>query len=213
MSPDEFAEFLFDALLQLERACTNNALLYVFMDWRHQFELLMAREKLMIPLINMCVWVKNNGGMGSFYRSQHELVYVFKHGDGLFINNVELGKHGRYRTNVWNYPGVNSFGEGRDEALAMHPTVKPVAMIADAILDATNRGDIVLDGFLGSGTTLLAAEQTGRTCYGVEIDPRYVDVAVRRWEEATGNTAIHEQSSVAFEDVTIRRPDPTMREL
>ena len=213
MNSDEFAEFLFFALLQLQRASTKGALLYVFMDWRHQFELLIARQKLQIPILNMCVWVKNNGGMGSFYRSQHELVYIFKHGDGLFTNNVELGKHGRYRTNVWNYPGVNSFGEGRDEALAMHPTVKPVAMIADAILDATNRGDIVLDGFLGSGTTLLAAEQTGRICYGVEIDPRYVDVAVRRWEAATGEVAIHEQSTVTFEDVAICRPDPLSREV
>lgn len=213
MTSDEFAEFLFFALLQLERVCTDGALLYVFMDWRHQFELLIAQRQLMIPLINMCVWVKNNGGMGSFYRSQHELIYIFKHGGGLFTNNVELGKHGRYRTNVWNYPGVNSFGEGRNEALAMHPTVKPVAMIADAILDATNRGDIVLDGFLGSGTTLMAATQTGRVCYGVEIDPRYVDVAVHRWEEATGEVAIHEQSSVSFEDVAICRPDPLSREI
>ncbi len=213
MTLDEFAEFLFDALLQLERVCTDGALLYVFMDWRHQFELLIARQKLQIPLINMCVWVKNNGGMGSFYRSQHELVYIFKHGSGIFTNNVELGQHGRYRTNVWNYPGVNSFGKGRDEALAMHPTVKPAAMIADAILDATNRGDIVLDGFLGSGTTLIAAAQTGRVCYGVEIDSRYVDVAVHRWEEATGEVAIHEQSSVSFEDVAICRPDPLSREV
>lgn len=213
MTSDEFAEFLFNALLQLERVCTDGALLYVFMDWRHQFELLIARQQLQMPLINMCVWAKNNGGMGSFYRSQHELVYIFKHGSGLFTNNVELGKHGRYRTNVWNYPGVNSFGEGRDEALAMHPTVKPVSMIMDAILDATNRGDIVLDGFLGSGTTLMAASQTGRVCYGVEIDPRYVDVAVHRWEEATGEVAIHEQSSVSFEDVAICRPDPLSREV
>jgi len=208
MTSDEFAEFLFNALLQLERVCTDGALLYVFMDWRHQFELLIARQQLQMPLINMCVWAKSNAGMGSLYRSQHELIYIFKKGSAPHINNVELGIHGRYRTNIWNYAGMNTFGEGRDEALSMHPTVKPVAMIADAILDATNRGNIVLDGFLGSGTTLMAATKTGRICYGVEIDPRYVDVAVRRWMDATVEVAIHEQSGVSFEDVAICRPDP-----
>ncbi len=158
----------------------------------------------------MCVWAKNNAGMGSFYRSQHELVYIFKKGSAPHKNNVNLGKHGRYRTNVLEYPGVNAFGKDRDDALAMHPTVKPVAMIADAILDATDRGDIVLDGFLGSGTTLMAAEQTGRVCYGLEIDPRYVDVAVRRWMAETGEVALHEQTGVFFEDVAIRRPDPLL---
>ena len=171
------------------------------MDWRHINELQAATKKLYGSMINLCVWVKSNGGLGSFYRSQHELIFVFRVGKGSHINNVELGKHGRYRTNVWHYPGVNSFGEGRNEALAMHPTVKPVAMIADVVLDATKRHDIVLDGFLGSGTTLLAAERTGRVCHGVEIEPKYVDLTIRRWQTATGRSATHKQSKQSFNEL------------
>ena len=213
MTYAEFIEFLFDALLQMDRACVEGALQYVFMDWRHQFELLIARQQLQNPLVNLCVWVKTNGGMGSLYRSQHELIFIFKKGSAPHINNVELGTHGRYRTNVWTYPGVNTFGEGRDEALASHPTVKPVAMVADAILDVTHRGNIVLDGFLGSGTTLLAAEQTGRVCYGVEIDPRYVDVSLQRWMVASGDDAVHLQSGHTFDDLRLLRADPEMCEV
>jgi DNA modification methylase len=136
--------------------------------------------------------------MGSLYRSQHELVFVFKKGTDPHLNNVELGKHGRYRTNIWSYPGVNAFSKNRSEELAFHPTVKPIQMIADAIMDVTQRGNIVLDGFLGSGTTLLAAEQTGRICFGIEYEPRYVDLAIRRWMEATGKAAVLVASGQTF---------------
>ena len=181
LSTEEYQTFLTQGFSQLARASEDGALHYLFMDWRHMAELLSAAQQVYDEYINLCVWTKTNGGMGSLYRSQHELVFVFKHGKAPHINNVQLGQHGRYRTNVWNYPGMNSFGPARDEVLAMHPTVKPVQLVADAILDVTCRGDIVLDGFLGSGTTLLATEQTGRISYGVEIDPRYVDVALHRW--------------------------------
>ena len=153
----------------------------------------------------MCVWVKSNGGMGSFYRSQHELVWIVKTPGAGRVNNVELGKHGRYRTNVWRYAGMNSFGAERDETMRLHPTVKPVAMIRDAILDASNPGDWVLDMFLGSGTTLIAAEQCGRRCLGVELDPGYVDVAVARWRELTGNEPHHFDLSKSWNNVAADR--------
>jgi DNA modification methylase len=158
-------------------------------------------------LKNMCVWVKHNAGMGSFYRSQHELVFVFKHGRASHRNNVELGRFGRSRTNVWKYPGANGLGRGTEEGnlLELHPTVKPVAMVADAILDCSARGDIVLDPFLGSGTTLLAAERTGRACRGIEIDPIYVDVAIRRWRTFTGEDARHAVSGKTFTELEAER--------
>jgi DNA modification methylase len=141
--------------------------------------------------------------MGSFYRSQHELVFVFKHGTASHRNNVQLGQFGRNRSNVWHYPGANSFGRGGDEGklLTVHPTVKPVAMVADAILDCSARGDIVLDAFLGSGTTVIAAERTGRRCFALELDGGYVDVAVRRWQKLTGGVALHAISGRSFDDL------------
>jgi DNA modification methylase len=147
--------------------------------------------------------VKDNGGMGSLYRSQHELVFVFKNGRKGHRNNVQLGRLGRNRTNVWHYPGANSFARCGAEGnlLALHPTVKPVAMIADAILDCSARGDIVLDAFLGSGTTVIAAERTGRRCYGLELDPAYVDTVIRRWQALTGGSARHAASSRGFDDL------------
>jgi DNA modification methylase len=153
------------------------------------------------------VWVKDNGGMGSFYRSQHELVLVFRNGKGPHRNNIQLGQFGRNRTNVWSYPGVQTFSKQGDEGnlLAVHPTVKPVAMVADAILDCTARGDIALDSFLGSGTTLMAAERVGRICYGIEIDPFYVDVAVRRWQKQTGDLATHSVTGVRFNDIASKK--------
>ncbi|MEJ2207279.1 MAG: site-specific DNA-methyltransferase, partial [Gemmatimonadota bacterium] len=154
---------------------------------------------------NLCVWEKTNAGMGSLYRSQHELVCVFKVGTAPHVNNVELGRHGRYRTNVWRYAGANSFGRGRDEVLAMHPTVKPVRLVADAILDCSRRGDVVLDGFAGSGTTLLAAERTGRVGHGLEIDPRYVDVALRRMAEHAGHEPVLVESGKSFEEIEAER--------
>jgi DNA modification methylase len=151
----------------------------------------------------VCVWCKTNAGMGSLYRSQHELVFVFKSGRGRHRNNIQLGQHGRNRTNVWSYPGANAFGRASDEGnlLALHPTVKPVRLVADALLDCSARGDVVLDPFLGSGTTLIAAERVGRICYGMEIDPLYVDTAVRRWQAYSGQQAVHAVTGIPFPDV------------
>lgn len=205
MSSAEFTEFLTASIGAMATGCIDGALLYCFMDWRHLSELHAAGAALNLTSINLCTWIKTNAGMGSLYRSQHELVWVFKHGKAPHINNVELGKHGRYRTNVWQYAGMNAFGAERDEALAIHPTVKPIAMIRDAIQDVSHHGDIVLDGFLGSGTTLLAAHQCKRRGYGVEIDPRYVDVAVRRWMALTGEHAMHAESGLTFEQERERR--------
>ncbi|MET0048183.1 MAG: DNA methyltransferase [Sedimenticola sp.] len=210
LSVEEFTRFLTGFLVVGSSCLVDGALLYVFMDWRHISELLSAAKNARLSQINLCVWNKDNGGMGSFYRSKHELVFVFKSGKTPHVNNVELGKFDRYRTNVWDYPGVNSFHQDRDEALAIHPTVKPVALIADAILDSTHHGEIVLDPFGGSGTTLLAAERVGRRARVIEIEPRYVDVLIRRWQRATGQQAIHSETGLAFEDLAQVRSEPTL---
>jgi DNA modification methylase len=162
------------------------------MDWRHAADVLLAGKKAYDTLLNLCVWTKDNGGMGSLYRSQHELIFVFRKGKELHRNNVQLGRFGRNRTNVWRYPGVNTLSKSAEEGnlLALHPTVKPVAMIADAILDCSARGNIVLDNFSGVGSTILAAEKVGRVCYAIEIDPLYVDTSVKRWEKHTGERAV-----------------------
>lgn len=199
-----FTQFLKDCLGNLATVTTDGGLHYVFMDWRHLPELLAAGAAVYAAQLNLCVWTKTNGGMGSLYRSQHELVGVFKVGRGPHVNNVELGKHGRYRTNVWQYAGMNTFTADRDEALRSHPTVKPIRLVADAILDVTRRGDLVLDGFMGSGTTLLAAEQVGRVAYGLEIEPRYVDVAIRRWQDLTGESA-RLDGGMTFDEVAADR--------
>ncbi len=185
MTEDEFSEFLHQACSTLAKFSAEGSLHYICMDWRHLQQLLRVGDSVYDELINLCIWAKTNGGMGSLYRSQHEMIPVFKKGKGAHLNNVKLGKDGRYRTNVWTYPGVNTFSQDRQQALAIHPTVKPTQLVADAILDVTKPGQIVLDGFIGSGTTLLAAEKTSRRCYGVEIDPGYVDVALRRWIDLT----------------------------
>jgi DNA modification methylase len=202
-SGKEFTEFLTHALARLKERSLEGALHYICMDWRHMEELLVAGDQGYSELKNLCVWVKDNGGMGSLYRSQHELVFVFKNGMDPHSNNVQLGQYGRYRTNVWHYPGVNSFSRRTTEGnlLEFHPTVKPVALVADAILDCTARRDIVLDPFLGSGTTIIAAERTGRVCYGIEIDPVYVDTAIRRWQEFTGQQAINATSGKTFNEL------------
>jgi DNA modification methylase len=176
---------------------------YICMDWRHLDEMLAAGRDTYGELKNLCVWAKSNPGMGSFYRSQHELILLFKHGCAPHRNNVQLGRFGRNRSNVWHYPRVNSFARngGEGNLLALHPTVKPVAMVADAILDCSARGDIVLDSFLGSGTTIIAAERTGRRCYGLELDPGYVDTIIRRWEALTGSPAHHASSGRSFDDL------------
>jgi len=208
MSRKEFTEFLTQALACLKEHSVEGALHYICMDWRHMGELLSAGRQVYSELKNLCVWVKDNGGMGSLYRSQHELVFVFKSGKGPHRNNVELGQYGRYRTNVWQYPGANSFSRNTQEGnlLELHPTVKPVALVADAILDCTARKDVVLDPFLGSGTTIIAAERTGRLCYGIEIDPLYVDTAIRRWQKYTGQHAVHALTGKTFNEVENEAP-------
>ena len=192
MSREEFINFLKEAFRQLTAYSKSGSVHDICMDWRHLVEILTAGEAVYAELLNICVWAKTNGGMGSLYRSQHELVLVFKNGRAAHCNNVQLGKFGRNRSNVWSYPGVNNFGRGTEEGnlLALHPTVKPVALVGDAIVDCSNRGDSVLDAFLGSGSTLIACERTGRRCCGVEIDPLYVDTAVRRWQKFTGAEAV-----------------------
>lgn len=201
MSRAEFVGFLAAFLATLKPYVVDGAILFVAMDWRHAGELLEAATEQGLEFKNVCVWVKNNAGMGSFYRSQHEFVFVFKQGNAPHQNHFELGQHGRNRTNVWRYAGVNSFGKGRDELLGIHPTCKPVAMIADALKDVSRRGEHVLDPFLGSGSTLMAAEETGRICTGNELDPAYVDVAVRRWQKATGKDAVHVLTGETFDAV------------
>lgn len=190
MSADAFTQFLTTAHKMLAQFSQDGAIVYSCMDWRHLAEILEAGKQSELSLQNLCVWAKDNGGMGSLYRSRHELVLVFKNGTAKHINNIELGKYGRYRTNVWEYPGVNSFGNGRMNELELHPTVKPVAMIADAIKDCSKRGGIILDPFGGSGSTLMAAERTGRKSRLIEIDPHYCDVIVKRWQGITGQTAV-----------------------
>jgi DNA modification methylase len=171
-------------------------------------EVLAAGGQVYTELKNLCVWIKNHTGMGAFYRSRHELIFVFKHGRAPQRNNVQLGKYGRDRTNVWNYPGPRTPSE-EGNLLALHPTVKPVRLVADAILDCTARGKIVLDSFLGSGTTVIAAERTGRRCYGLEIDPRYIDTIVRRWQAYTGEHARHASNGRTFNELEAERAEDT----
>jgi DNA modification methylase len=203
MDRSEFTAFLRQAFRNLAAFSIDGALHYICIDWRHLDELLVAGRDAYSELKNLCVWVKDNAGMGSLYRSQHELVFVFKHGRNGHRNNVQLGQFGRNRSNVWHYPGANSLSRSGAEGnlLALHPTVKPVAMVADAILDCSARGEVVLDGFLGSGTTLIAAERTGRRCYGLELDPGYVDTTIRRWQGLTGGSARHAASGRPFDDL------------
>jgi DNA modification methylase len=209
MSKAEFTCFLKTIFGNLAAHTADGAIHYICMDWRHIGEVLAGAEGAFAELKNLCVWAKTNGGMGALYRSQHELVFVFKSGKGPHINNVELGKHGRYRTNVWTYAGVNSFGRSRDEDLAMHPTVKPAALVADAILDCSRRKGIVLDVFAGSGTTLVAAERTGRRGYGIELDPHYCDVIVQRMAKVAGLEAVHAETGKSFAEVEADRAADT----
>ncbi|SLN63387.1 Modification methylase DpnIIB [Roseovarius litorisediminis] len=200
MDKSSFTNFLHDALAAMADVSVDGAIHYVCMDWRHMDELSAAGEGIYSELKNLVVWAKTNGGMGTFYRSRHELIFVYKVGTAKHLNTFGLGETGRYRTNVWDYPGVNSFG-GNQEDLALHPTVKPVALVADAIRDVTRRGDIVLDGFGGSGTTLIAAERTGRVARLIELDPQYCDVICRRFEALTGNSARLNSTDHTFADV------------
>lgn len=189
MSEDVFTGFLATTLRCAADVCKEGAIAFVCMDWRHLGELLAAGRQAFSEFKNLCVWNKTNGGMGAFYRSKHELVAVFKVGGAPHTNTFGLGDTGRYRTNVWDYPGISSLGSARDESLAMHPTVKPTALVADAIRDCSRRGEIVLDAFGGSGTTLIAAETCGRSGRLIEFDPLYCDVIVRRYERLTGKPA------------------------
>lgn len=204
MSEFEFVCFLTSSFKLLARYSESGSVHFACMDWRHASELLSAGKQVYDSLLNVCVWVKNNGGMGSFYRSQHELVFVFRNGKEKHRNNVQLGRFGRNRTNIWQYPTINSLSKTGDEGnlLALHPTVKPVALVADALLDCSAPGDVVLDAFLGSGSTLIAAERTGRSCYGIELDPVYVDTAIQRWQRYTGAHAIDAASGRRFDDMS-----------
>jgi DNA modification methylase len=206
MTEADFVHFLETALRLAGANTVPGGVVYVCMDWRHIGEMLAAGRANAFLLLNVCVWVKTNGGMGSFYRSKHEFVFVFRNGNGPHRNNVQLGRFGRNRTNVWTYAGANVRPrKGAESPLAMHPTVKPIMLVADAIRDSTVRGDIVLDPFLGSGTTILAAERTARRGYGIELDPLYVDTAITRWQRLTGRAAVHSESGRTFAEIAAER--------
>jgi DNA modification methylase len=196
----QFSKFLEDSLGLLSECSEDGSIHFVCTDWRHLDENLTVGRRIYHELKNLVVWNKTNAGMGSFYRSQHELIFVWKHGRAKNVNNIQLGKHGRHRSNVWTYAGANSFGSSRQSDLAMHPTMKPVALVADAVLDCSGHGDIVLDSFGGSGTTLMACERTGRKARLIEIDPAYCDQTIRRWQKLTGGTAIN-AAGIAFDEL------------
>jgi len=200
MSGPEFTSFLTRAVTLMAEHADDGSVHFICMDAAHIHHLLAAGGGVYAKLITICVWVKNNGGMGGLYRSRHEFVAVFRKGAKAHRNNIQLGRYGRNRTNVWSYNGANTFLRSSEEAdlLAQHPTPKPVALVADAILDVTIRGDVVLDAFLGSGSTVIACERTGRVCRGIELDPLYVDLAIRRWQRMTGEDAVLESTGQTF---------------
>ena len=210
MSEREFTSFLAETLGNAAKHCRDGAIAFVCMDWRHMGELLAAGREAFTELKNLCIWNKTNGGMGAFYRSKHELVFVFKIGSAPHTNTFGLGETGRYRTNVWDYAGISSLSSSRGQELALHPTVKPVALIADAIRDCSKRGDIVLDCFGGSGSTLIAAEKTGRCARLIEFDPLYCDTIIRRWEKLTGKRATLASDGNYFEEVAEMRAKPQL---
>jgi DNA modification methylase len=205
MTVDEYEYFLTAFVRNLIYWSEDGSVHYLFIDWRHLQALTEVCNRYFDQQLNLCIWVKSNGGMGSFYRSQHEVVLVFKKGKAAHINNIQLGKYGRNRTNVWFYEGCNSLTPDRRANLKLHPTVKPVALVADAIRDSSKRNGLILDPFLGSGTTVIACEQTGRTCAGLEMDPRYIDVTVRRWQAFTGNQARHSATGMTFDEMAKMR--------
>lgn len=205
MNEAEFTAFLTGTLGNIAATMRDGAIAYVCMDWRHMGELLCAGKAAFTEFKNLAVWNKGSGGMGTFYRSQHELIFIFKRGTAPHTNNFGLGDTGRYRTNVWSYAGLNSIGTDRSMELAMHPTVKPVALVADAIRDCSRRGEIVLDAFGGSGSTLIAAHKTGRRARLIEYDPQYCDTIIRRWEMFTGKHAKHKDTGQSFEDLMATR--------
>jgi DNA modification methylase len=215
MSSPQFTQFLKTAFEHLVAHSKPGSIHMTFMDWRHLPEILAAGLEVYTSFLNLCVWVKNQAGMGSLYRSQHELCLIFKNGKESHQNNVQLGRFGRYRTNVWQYGGIQTMRSSEEgDLLAMHPTVKPIKMIADAILDCSKRRDIILDPFIGSGTAILACERTGRHCYGMELDPVYVDTAIVRWQNLTGEDAIHAVTGLTFTQHTERSlTNPTVMEV
>jgi DNA modification methylase len=210
LSRADFVDFLKSTLTAAAAVSRDGAVHFVCMDWRHIGELLEAGGAAYDDTLNLAVWVKSNAGQGSFYRSQHELVGVFRVGEEPHLDNIELGRHGRSRSNVWHYAGINTFRAGRLDELKSHPTVKPVALVADAIKDCTRRGDIVLDTFCGSGTTILAAERVGRRAYTMELEPRFVDVAIRRWQAFSRKDAIHAETGQTFDEVAVDRVAPPL---
>lgn len=205
MSPAQFSDFLATAFRHLTHYSADGSIHFICMDWRHVQELQSAARGYYTELKNLCIWVKTNGGMGTFYRSRHELVFAYKNGTAPHLNSFELGQHGRNRSNVWQYAGLNSFGSGRDGELALHPTVKPVALIADAIKDVSKRGGVVLDCFGGSGSTLIAAHQTGRRARLIELDPIYVDRTIRRWQTYAKDDAVMTATGQTFAEVKVDR--------
>jgi DNA modification methylase len=211
LSSPEFENFLAKAFRCFVRYSVDGSIHFVFIDWRHLSEILNAGSIHYTELKNLIVWAKSNAGMGSFYRSQHELILAYKNGSTPHINYFELGQHGRHRSNVWTYAGANAFGKDRDDDLARHPTSKPVAMIVDALLDCSDRGGIVLDPFVGGGTTIIAAERTGRQAYAMDLDPLYVDATIHRWQALTGQQAIHESSGTNFAEIEDERREQTGR--
>jgi DNA modification methylase len=205
MDDEQFTGFLTGTLSNTSRVMRDGAIAFVCMDWRGMEWLLKAGHTAFTEMKNLVVWNKRNGGLGTFFRSKHELIFVFKQGKAEHTNTFGLGEGGRYRTNVWDYAGISSIGPNRSEELAMHPTVKPVALVADAIRDCSRRGEIVLDGFGGSGTTLIAAEKTGRLARLIEYDGLYTDTIIKRWEKLTGKRAIHVGTGMTFEELAAER--------
>jgi DNA modification methylase len=205
MSSEQFTEFLGKVMKQICTYSADGSIHYLFMDWRHMEEILAAGNSHYSELKNLCVWVKDRAGMGIFYRSQHELVFVYKNGEALHRNHFKLGEYGRTRSNVWNFPSVRSLrssdGDPSGDALKLHPTIKPVNLIEEAILDCSRRGEIVLDPFIGSGSTVIACEKTQRVCFGIELSPRYVDVAITRWQQWSGGEAIHQVTGCTFNQI------------
>jgi DNA modification methylase len=208
MSEAEFTGFLQTVFGHLAAHSADGAIHFVCMDWRHLFEVLTAGRAVYSELKNVCIWNKSSAGMGSFYRSQHELVLVFKAGTAPHINTFELGQYGRHRSNVWDHPGVGPINGGRRDELALHPTVKPVQLVADAILDCSHRRGLVLDAFAGAGTTVIAAERTGRQAYAMELDPTYVDTTIRRWQQFTGDQAVHAETGRSFAEAEATAATP-----
>jgi DNA modification methylase len=202
MSEQEFIDFLTVVFKNLVAVSKDGSIHYHCMDWKHIYEIMIAGRAAYTEFKQLCIWNKDNGGMGSFYRSKHELIFVFKNGTAAHTNNFGLGQYGRYRTNVWDYSGMNSFSarDQENELLKMHPTVKPVKLVADTILDCSLHGELILDPFGGSGTTLIACEETDRRCCMMELDPKYVDTIIRRWQKHTNQKAILESTGKTFEE-------------